>query len=198
MRLAGAIALVLTGALTARGGDGAIYGKIAVEKRDVEGSALHEIRATLHAAVPPEAILTTLWKHDQYLEFIPYMKHLEVLRDDGDTRIVYEQLAAPLVKDRDLTLRVHRSIDPATGVCEFTSTAVPDEGPPENDDYVRVRTSTSRWQLVPSPDGGTDVTYTIRADGGGFTPDWMVNIAQRSAVPKLLRAVVARTVRDAR
>jgi hypothetical protein len=165
---------------------------IVVERRAVEGSSIREIRATAHSPLPPAAIMATVWRHDEYVQFIPYVKRLDVLRDDGDTKLVYEQIHLRLVKDRDIVARVTRTSDPATGAWEITGTAVPDEGPPASRGYVRVRTSASHWRLVPAAGGGTDVTYTNRTDVGGLVPAWIVNLIQKDATADLLRAMLDR------
>ena len=152
---------------------------------------MHEIRATAHAATTPAAILATLWRHEEYTQFVPYLKRLEVLRDDGDTKLVYEQFGIPVLRDRDRVVRVTRTTDAASGTCDLTIVAVTDEGPPPDPDHVRVTRSTAAWHLVPA-DGGTDVTYTVKTDGGGIVPGWIVNAAQKDAVPKLVRAVLDR------
>jgi ribosome-associated toxin RatA of RatAB toxin-antitoxin module len=165
---------------------------IVIERRAVEGSSIREVRATAHSPLPPAAIMATLWKHDEYVQFVPYVKRLDVLRDDGDAKLVYEQIRVPLVRDRDITVRVTRAFSPTTGGYEMESMAVPEEGPLESDDYVRVRTSASRWRLAPAADGGTAVTYTIRADPGGLLPTWIVSAMQKDATAKLLRAMLDR------
>lgn len=165
---------------------------IVVESRAVERWPARELRATAHAAVPPAALMATLWWHDEYARFVPYVKRLDVLRDDGDTKLVYEQVRVPLAKDRDLTARVTRTFAADTATYEMTSTAVPEAGPPARDDHVRVRTSASRWRLAPAADGGTDVTYTLRTDAGGLLPGWIVRLIQRDATVKLIRAMLDR------
>jgi hypothetical protein len=162
---------------------------IVVESRDVEGSSLHELRITVHSPLPPATIMDTLWKHEEYVQFIPYMKRLDVRRDDGDTRFLYEQINVPLLKDRDLMLRVTRAPGPEGG-WEVRGVAVPDPAS-ESKDYVRVRTMESRWQLVPDA-GGTAVTYGVRTDPGGWFPAWMVNRAQREVTVRLVRAMLDR------
>lgn len=143
---------------------------IAIERRSAEDPSIREVRATARSPLPPAAIMATVWRHDEYVEFVPYLKRLDVLRDEGDAKLIYEQIRVPLVKDRDATIRVTRTFSPDTGTYEITSSAVADEGPPKSDDYVRVRTSVARWRLAPSADGGTAVTYTIRTDAGGRLP----------------------------
>jgi START domain-containing protein len=170
---------------------------IAIDDRTTGESPVRELRLTTRSPVPPAAIMATLWRHDEYVQFLPYLKRLDVLRDDGDTKLIYEQVRFPVVKDRDLTIRVTRTVSPDGNTYEITSVAVPDEGPPENRDHVRVRTSAARWNLAPAADGGTDVTYTIRADAGGLLPTWIVDTFERDAAVKILRAMLDRARRNA-
>jgi len=169
---------------------------ITIERRTPADSPLRELRLTVSSPVPPAALMATIWKHDEYVQFLPYLKRLDVLRDDGDTKLIYEQIRVPILSDRDATLRVTRTSSPDTGTYEVASRAVPDDGPPERPGYVRVRTSLSRWQLAPAPDGGTAVTYTIRTDAGGRLPGWIFETIQKDAAVKVLRAMLDRARRD--
>ena len=168
---------------------------IVIERRTDDGPSIHEVRATTRSSLSPAAIMATLWKHDEYVQFVPYLKRLDVLRDEGDAKLVYEQLRVPLLKDRDVTLRVTRTVSAEGGPCEVASVAVPEEGPPESSAYVRVRTNVGRWRLEPTAEGGTAVTYVLRADPGGLVPAWFVNAAQRDVVAKLVRAMLDRAQR---
>jgi hypothetical protein len=107
-------------------------------------------------------------------------------------KLIYEQIRVPVFKDRDLTVRVTRTVSLETGTYEVVSSAVADEGPPESPDYVRVRTSLARWWLAPAADGGTAVTYTIRTDAGGRLPGWLVDAIEKDAAVKVLRAMLDR------
>ena len=164
---------------------------IVIETRDVAGSPLHEVRATTHTDVDPPAIAAVLWRHEEHPSFVPHLRHVEVVRDAGDERIVYEQISVPFLRDRDVVLRARREID-ATGVIDVRTTAIAGEGPPETSRFVRVRESAGHWHLEPASGGGTDVTYTIRSDVGGTLPAWIVNRAQHEAVPDVVRAMLAR------
>ncbi|TMB38950.1 MAG: hypothetical protein E6J55_23945 [Deltaproteobacteria bacterium] len=191
--------LALAGVAHADGGDWeriADRDGVVIERRGVEGSSVREVRVTTRASLPPAAIMATLWKHEEYVEFVPYLKRLDVLRDDGDVRLIYEQIHVPLVKDRDVTLRIRRTFSAETGVYEVASVAVPDEGPPESSAYVRVRTSVGRWRLAPAADGGTAVVYTVRTDAGGLLPAWIVNTAQKDVSVQLVRAMLERARHD--
>ena len=166
---------------------------VVVEARDIPGSSLHEVRATIHSDLPPATIAAVVWRYDEHDRFVPHLQHAEILRDAGDERIVYEQLAIPLLKDRDVVLRARRETAPE-GTIDIRTTAIADEGPPETSRFVRVRTSAGHWHLAPAG-AGTDVTYDIRTDVGGSVPAWIVNRAQREAVPDLVKAMLDRARR---
>jgi hypothetical protein len=165
---------------------------MVVERRALENTPLQEVRVTTRSTLPPASIMATLWKHEDYVQFVPYLKRLDVLRDEGDVKLIYQQARIPLAKDRDSTVRVRRTFAPDTGVWELVSTAVPEEGPAPTSEYVRVQHSEARWRLEPSADGGTALTYTLRTDAGGLLPAWVVNVAQREITAKLVRAVLDR------
>ncbi len=191
-----AVALLLL-ACTSQAGDGEWerLGEregIVIERRSVGHSSIRELRLTARSPLPPAVLMATIWRHEEYAQFLPYLKRLDVLRDEGDAKLIYEQIRLPLVKDRDLTVRVTRTVSPDTGTYEVASLAVPDEGPPESRDYVRLRTSLARWSLAPGPDGGTAVTYTIRTDAGGRLPAWIFDAIQKDAAVKILRAMLDR------
>lgn len=165
---------------------------IAIDAREVEGSTLHEVRATTHADVTPAAILAVLWRHEEHPTFVPHLLRADVLRDAGDERIVYEQISLPVLKDRDVVLRAKRTVDATTGAIDVTTASITGEGPPPSSRFVRVESSAGHWHAEPAAGGGSDVTYTIRTDPGGRVPDWIVNRAQREAVPDLVRAILDR------
>ena len=164
---------------------------IVVDARDVPGSSLHEVRASIHSELPPERIAAVVWRYEEHDRFVPRLQHVEVVRDVGpDERIVYEQLALPLLKDRDVVLRARRETA-ADGTIDIRTTAIDGEGPPATSRFVRVQTSAGHWHLAPAA-GGTDVVYDIRTDVGGAVPAWIVNRAQREAIPDLVKAMLDR------
>ena len=167
---------------------------ILVETRDVEGLSIHEVRATTHTGATPRAILAVLWHHEEQPSFLPHLRHLEVLRDAPDERLLYEQISLPILKDRDVVLRTRRSLDAATGVVDIDSRSVTGEGPPPSAQFIRVRASAGHWHLVPGAHGGAEVTYTIRTDVGGVVPGWIANRVQRETVPRLVRVILDRAV----
>ena len=163
---------------------------MAIEARTPDGSTMREVRVTTHDPLPPDTIMATLWRHEEYPRFVEFLEQVDVLRDDGDSKLVYERIRVPLGRDRDTTLRITRTRSGEGW--EVVSTAVPEEGPPPSAGYVRIRASRSVWRLVPAADGGTDVSYEIRTDAGGLLPGWIVARVQNTAAAKFVRAILER------
>lgn len=192
----GVMALVLAGAVTAAAADGwePVLSKdgVTLEQRACAEPSMHELRVTAHSPVAPAGVMATLWKQDEYPQFIASLKRVQILHDDGDRKLIYEQIAVPMVQDRDLVVRVTRQLETATGVYEITNVAAPDEGPPPSAAFVRVRNSTAHWRLVPAADHGTDVTYEVKTDGGGSLPAFVIAAVQRRTALPLVKAMLDR------
>lgn len=163
---------------------------MTIEARSVDDATRREVRVSTHDPLSPDAIMATLWRHEEYPTFVDFLEQVDVLRDDGDSKLVYERIRVPFGRDRDTTLRITRTR--AGDGWEVVSTATPDDGPPPAAGYVRIRASRSVWRLVPGADGGTDVSYQIRTDAGGLLPDWLVARIQNAAAAKFVRAVLER------
>ena len=166
---------------------------VIVERRVVVGSSIPEYRATTTSALEPSAIFETLWRHREYPAFIPHLKRLDVLSDTGDERIAYEQVAVPLARDRDYTVRIQRRVDAGAQRYQITFTSANEAGPPPDGHHVRVKTIHGSWTIEPGSEGkGSIVRYDVRSEPGGSIPTWVVNRAQREAIVDLVRAVLSR------
>jgi ribosome-associated toxin RatA of RatAB toxin-antitoxin module len=142
----------------------------------------------------PGAIFETIWKQREHLEFVPFLKQLRILSDTGDERVAYEQLALPLVRDRDYTVRLRKRVDPALDRYEILIESANDAGPPPDGSYVRVTNIRGSWTVEAGPDGkGSVVRYELQSDPGGIIPAWLVNRTQRNAAADLVRAMLKRT-----
>jgi len=171
---------------------------ILVERRREPGTTFYEVRASTHVPFPPSVIFATLWKHEEYVEFVPYLKKLEILQQSTHAKVIYEQIKMPfLVSDRDYTVKITVEHDATNGVIQIRFVAVPDEGPPEQPNYVRVKYIQGGWTLEPTSDGGSDVTYGVASHPGGTIPAWIINAAQKEAAPKLLKAMLQRVEKNA-
>ena len=166
-----------------------------VERRVVSGSRIPEIRVTAHSPLGPAAVFETIWKYQEYPEFVPFLKRLNLLSDTGDERVAYEQLALPFVKDRDYTIRFRRRVDPATHRYEIFIESANDAGPPPDGSHVRVTKIRGGWTTEPGPDGkGSLVRYEMQSDPGGRIPAWLADRTQRHAAAELVRAMLKRAL----
>jgi ribosome-associated toxin RatA of RatAB toxin-antitoxin module len=165
---------------------------IVVEQRPVAGSPFLEVRASGRSPLPPPAVLETVWNHREYVQFVPYLKRLDVLREGPDWLLVYEQVSMPLASDRDYTIRLQRTAAPDTGRLEVTFRSAPGEGPPESAPHVRVAGIEGSWVIEPEPGGGTRAAYAVHNDPGGAIPAWLVNRLQVTVTAEFVRAMLAR------
>jgi len=163
-----------------------------VERRPLSGTGRYEVRVSTSAPFPPQVIFETLWRHHEYPDFVPYLKHLTILKESPNEKVLYEQITMPFVRDRDYTVKVTAEREPTTGRMQVAFVSAPEEGPPVQATSVRVRAIQGSWTLVPTRDGGTLVTYVVASDPGGALPAWLVNRAQRTAVPALVKAMLDR------
>ena len=173
--------------------------EILVERRREPGTTFYEVRASTHSPFLPAVIFATLWKHQEYGEFVPYLKKLEILKQSAHEKVIYEQIRMfPIVSDRDYTVKITAEHDATNGVIRIRFVAVSDEGPPEQPNYVRVKHIRGGWTLAPTSDGGSDVTYIIASHPGGTIPAWIINAAQKEATPNLLKVMLQRVEKNAK
>jgi ribosome-associated toxin RatA of RatAB toxin-antitoxin module len=166
-----------------------------VEHRVVPGSRIGEIRVTAHSPLAPVAVFETIWKYQEYLEFVPYLKRLKLLSDTGDERVAYEQLALPFVRDRDYTVRFRRRVDPVTHRYEVFIESANDAGPPPDGSHIRVTNIRGGWTAEPGADGkGSLVRYEMKSDPGGRIPAWLADRTMRHAAADLVRAMLKRAL----
>ena len=87
---------------------------------------------------------------------------------------------------------VRISVDKETGVRQRFWKTAKRGGPAKRDDTVRLTVFEGSWTLEPVPGKGTRIAYYLHTNPGGNIPTWMVNRANKSRVPKLLKAIQKR------
>src|SRR5262245_16782590 len=192
------LAVLLFGAghpLSAVAGDWQVLSNrdgLLLERRPA--GSLYEIRATAESSLAPAAIFETIWKQREHPQFVPYLKRLDLLSEAGDERLTYEQVAIPLARDRDYTVRLQKHVDADAQRYEIAFAAANDAGPPPDRYHVRVTTIRGRWLVEPGPDGkGSTVRYEIFSDPGGALPGWILSHLQGEGVARVVRAILQRT-----
>jgi hypothetical protein len=97
--------------------------------------------------------------------------------------VVYDQVSAPLVSDRDYAVRLRRVRSPAA--CEVIFETANDRAPPLKAGWVRMEQIGAHWRFETAA-GRTQITYTLHSDPGGSLPAFLVDSsARKSAVRKM-------------
>lgn len=160
-----------------------------VYNRTKPGSEVKEVLAIGTFDAPLEKVHAILDDLGAYQEFMPYAKQTRVLKRDGDVAWTYERVNAPLVSERDYTIKVTHEVvgDGVKHVFRLDNAS----GPKPIDGVVRVQLLDGYWLLERS---GTKTkgTYYILSSPGGSLPTFVVNGANNTAVPGLYEAIKKR------
>lgn len=153
---------------------------IPVERRPVPGSNFFEYRAVITLPLPPPVVFEHMWRHVTESTAVAVKRRQVLCRSDSEV-LVYDEIQAPVVRDRDYTLRMARSVDGA-GLLQLTFETANDLGPPPRPHYVRVPTIFGRWTVEPDGKGGTILTQTNFSDPGGAIPAFLAHGPQSDQV----------------
>ena len=148
-----------------------------IGKPDENG--LKPTRSVMKIAGSPDMVLERLQDIASYPSWIPYCERTEVLDRPNDSTFYYYQfMDMPLVKNRDLIVKVTTTRTPAGYSINMQ---VAPEHIPLNDDAVRISIFAAEYSLVQQ--AGTDSTEIMlynKVDPGGFIPTFALNWASRS------------------
>jgi hypothetical protein len=168
-------------------------GGVTLEKRSVDGSRFYEYRVRAHITVNPAVAIERLWAGIGD-ERSPTIKHRTVVKRAADELVVYDQIHAAVVSDRDVTIRIRRSGDAARGYeIAFESTA--ELGPPPAAGYVRLTVVRGDWRIDPAAGGGSNLTYRCYSEPGGSIPAFLVRGAQQDSTLDEFERVLTRVGR---
>jgi hypothetical protein len=170
-------------------------GALLVERRAVAHSSFYEVRVSARAPVRPDVVMAGIWSG--IVEELPKtVRKRQVLRRSDDELVLYDQIATPIVSDRDYTLVLRRAADAATGGWRVTFETANQLGPPVDRHYVRVPLIRGSWSLVPDGDG-TRLVYTVYSEPGGSIPAFMARGAQMDQALIDMRRILTRAERAA-
>jgi len=168
-------------------------GGVRVETRDLVGSSFDEIRVTARAAVPPVQACEAIWAISPGKTEPGYRKR-EVLRETQTDRWTYEQVAVPLVSDRDYTVHLWGEKADERG-CLVKFDLDNERGPAPRDGVVRMQAMRGSWVVTAASDGGAQVVYTLFNDPGGNVPAFLSRGTQRAKTVEFVKRVLARARR---
>jgi uncharacterized membrane protein len=172
--------------------------ELVIFTKDVERG--RRIVAVAEVDAPPEVVFNVVNDFEHYPDFMPYVIESRVLSRNNDSEVVaYNRIAPPFVTERDypLKFRMTRGTPANSGVFRSEWTARPD-AEPEVEGVVRVRINEGSWVAEPISGGArTRLTYALLTHPGGLIPDFVANMSNTVAIPKLFKAVMKRSVEKA-
>lgn len=165
---------------------------VKVFTREKEGSDIREIQATAVIKAPPARVMKVLGDYNEYKNFMPYTKESRLLSKEGNVTFFYSYLALPVISDRDYALKLTDTSD-VQGASPFYKVAwepANDKAPPLKKSVIRVEINKGHWLLKPTNGGDeTFATYYLFTDPAGAIPKFLVNKANKDAIPDLFRAI---------
>lgn len=170
---------------------GSKQGVTLAERKDSR-TGLSEYLASGTIDAPVAVVKRILEDIEAAQDYMPYVREVKILERSRGRTFFYQRIKPPFVTDRDYTLSmVTTSFDTPSGPGYRLSWKTANEmGPSKIDSVVRVELNTGYWQLIPSKDGSkTQLTYRVLTNIGEKIPSFIVEKANRLALPKIIEAV---------
>jgi hypothetical protein len=175
--------------------DGGTVDGVKVELREVVGSAFEAIRVTTTSAFPLARLCEVIFGKGAPAANEGNFKRRDVIRETATERWTYEQIALPVVSDRDYVLHVKIEKPPETERCEISFRNEEDPAYPPTSDHVRMTSVRGYWTLTPIGDGKVKIVYEVFSDPGGSVPAFLVRSEQRDAAVEFLGTILRRAAR---
>jgi hypothetical protein len=170
---------------------------VALHRRSRPGPGHYECKAIGEIAASTAVVHGVIDDVDSYSRFMPYTAECRVLKREGDSVLTYQRLSAPLVSDRDYTLRVRTTSKTVEGGTSYLSQWEAENalGPAERRGVVRVKLCEGGWLLEPLGPNATRATYSVYTDSGGVIPDFIKSTGSQIGIRKIFKAI-RKQVRD--
>ena len=164
---------------------------VALYRRSRPGPGHYESKAIGEIAASTAIVHAVIDDAESYSRFMPYTVECRVLNREGDSVLTYQRISAPLVSDRDYTLRVRTTSKAVEGGTSYLSRWKTENalGPAERPGIVRVRLCEGGWQLEPVGPNLTRATYSIYTDSGGVIPAFIKNAGSQIGIRKIFAAI---------
>lgn len=141
-------------------------------------SDVHEIKMVTSMKATLSGVVQLLNEVENYPKWGYKLSEAKLLKRVNDQEFYYwSKLDFPWpLNDRDIVVQAKVEQDSASRRVTSTSWAKPNYLP-ENKDVVRIKTTTTKWTIVPGSGGWLYIEYYIYSNPGGNIPDWLVNMA---------------------
>ncbi len=167
---------------------------IKMVARDVKGTAHRELRATTTTKLSVEALCAAAFGDGSFDAKEPTLKARKLLEKGDEELVVYDQLATPVVSDRDVIIKVRRQKG-ADGTCRVFTDAIARDDTPEAKGFVRIAWLKGDWLFAPNGKGETAVTYTIFTDPKSSLPRMMIEPSRRKIAFGWVKLVLERAAK---
>ncbi len=164
---------------------------VTLDARAVEGSPYAELRATTTVAVPADALCAGAFGTAKRDPKEPSLKTRKLISESENERVTYDQIKAPVISDRDYTVRTKR-VKTDKGVCRVLVDLAPELDPPLLDDHVRLKKLRCTWDFEPLPDGRTKLTYIVWTDPETSLPTFLVEPPRHDLMITWVKLVIER------
>ena len=180
-------------------GDGPPFEK-AVETRDgivvwmraSPGAPVKEVLAecTFHGT-HRDKLWRAIGDVHRYGEFVPFVRKCEVVKRDTTHKWVYNVVKPPMASPRDYTIKIESNHSKGGNTAHVSRWTIDnDPGPKAPRGTIRLIQNKGSWELKEAGPGGgsTALRYRILTDPGASLPGWLIDIANQTSVPDVLRA----------
>jgi len=170
---------------------------ICVYTRKSQASGMHEILAVATIDASPALVREVISDFARYPDFMPYVQASKVLKQEGNTAWVFQQLSFPFpISNRYYTIRVSSDSGLASGGgVRISWSLARDAESSSRGEGVPMLVNDGFWDLRPLEGGAsTRVTYFIHTNPGGSLPSFAVNMANTVAVPRVMESLRARVL----
>lgn len=160
---------------------------LRMETREVRGLPFGEIRLVARSESSAQTLCNVVWDSGAPGEQPPEIKLRQVIEEQSNERVIYEQVRVPVVSDRDYVVHSRRTNDAKK--CEVSFENVNDKGPAPRKDHVRVPKFYGTWTITQAADGSVAI-FTIYSDPGGGVPALFAEGPQRDSAVTQMRIML--------
>lgn len=167
---------------------------MAVYSRAVANSSIREVMAESVIDAPPWQVFSALLDYPAYPSFMPYVVKNDIEKTHKNKAWIFQQLGFPWpISDRYYTVVKSHRDDPLHEDSYEISWDLSDEESTKQGKGMPVMLNRGGWRLISANAGqSTKILYYLYTDPGGVLPDWISNMANTVAVPKVIEAVKKR------
>ncbi len=164
---------------------------MVVYSRAAANSVLREVIAESAIEAPPWQVLSALLDYPAYPAFMPYVVKNEIEKTHENKTWLFQQLGLPWpISDRYYTLVMSHRDDPQYEDSYEIRWDLSDEKLAQQGKGMQMTLNRGGWRLVSANAGqSTKILYYLNADPGGALPNWVNNLANTVAVPRVIEAV---------